>query len=223
MSSTPSAKGNAASHEEEVKRAAEIREWLEEKISELELEVSRLREMQIIVDNTLRRSSFIPATQLREEAAPEQKQTAKTAPSEAVAARVQKPVASKKEAPLAAKEEGGESRQLRRTSDGMPLANVSIDQSTITIVPTSGVKVAPTTPPFQSFFLNRILNGYQSKDAEAAKSGSLTQSQVISYDVEVSPDGLIARVVIRNYRDKARLNEILSTLTWAFTRMLEKK
>ncbi|MDG6922211.1 MAG: hypothetical protein JRN67_02835, partial [Nitrososphaerota archaeon] len=51
--------------EEEVKRAAELREWLEEKISELDSELARLRDMQTLVDSVLRRSSFIPAAELR--------------------------------------------------------------------------------------------------------------------------------------------------------------
>jgi len=29
-------------------------------------------------------------------------------------------------------------------------------------------------------------------------------------------------VIVENYREKARLNEILSTFAWTFSRMLEK-
>ncbi len=52
-------------NEEEVKKAAEMREWLEEKIAETESELTRLKDMQSMVDSILRRTSFVPATELR--------------------------------------------------------------------------------------------------------------------------------------------------------------
>ena len=52
-------------NEEEVKRAAELREWLEARMLELENELGRLKDMQHVVDSVLRKSSFVPAAELK--------------------------------------------------------------------------------------------------------------------------------------------------------------
>ncbi len=200
--------------EEEVKRAAEIREWLGEKIAELEIELGRLKDMQALVDSVLRKSSFVPATELRTSAAP-----AAVRPAQA---EKESSHQSKSAAQSPPPETSEESRQLRRSKDGMLLANAFITRERVVVVPTSEVKVSQTTPPFQTFFVNRILKGYEAKDKELSQSGKLKNAEVLTYAVEES-EGYISKVTVSNYRDKARLNEILSTINWALTRMLEKK
>ena len=54
-----------SSNEEDVKRAAELREWLESRILDLESELGRLKDMQLIVDSVLRKNSFVPAAELK--------------------------------------------------------------------------------------------------------------------------------------------------------------
>lgn len=183
-------------NEEEVKRAAELREWLETRIGELESELDRLRSMQQIVDSELRRGSFVPATELKI--------------SEPTTANAEKGMTQEV------------SRELRRTNDGLLIATAFITTDKLVVIPTSEVKIAQSTPPFQTFFINRILKGYESKDQELVSMGKLAKTGVLSYEIE-EREGLINKIIIANYRDKARLNEILSTVNWAFTRMLEKK
>jgi hypothetical protein len=43
----------------------------------------------------------------------------------------------------------------------------------------------------------------------------------LRFDVEES-NGAIGKLIVENYGEKARLNEILSTVSWTFSRMLEK-
>jgi hypothetical protein len=90
------------------------------------------------------------------------------------------------------------------------------------VVPSSDVKVSQNVPPFQTFFVNRILKGFESKDQELVAAGKLKLSDALSFAVE-EKDGVISKVTVKNYRDSSRLNEILSTINWALTRMLEKK
>lgn len=193
--------------EEEVKRAAEIKEWLETRISELETELSRLRNMELLVDSALRRTSFVPAAELRKFQGSREIARAEEAPkvgSESMVTATEVP------------------RQLRRTKDGLLIANAFVSQQKITIVPASEVRVSQTVPPFQTFFVNRILKGYETKDQELVASGKLSANEALTYQIE-EVDGSISKVVISNYRDKSRLNEILSTINWAFMRMMEKK
>lgn len=188
-------------NEDDVKKAAELKEWLEAKIQETELELSKLKEMMKLIDGSLRRSSFIPAIELRKSVGKIEgggsKQNGNREESESI-------------------------KELRRIKDGAILAKATIDPDKVVITPEQSLNLSTKTAPFESFFVSRILLGFQSKDQEQSKSGGLSAGQVLQYNVEES-DGKLQSVTIRNYRDRARLNEILSTITWAFTRMLEKK
>ncbi|MDA4130657.1 MAG: hypothetical protein OK457_07790 [Thaumarchaeota archaeon] len=206
---------NDPPNEDEVKRAAEMREWVEERIGELEMELSRLRDMQTIVDSILRRTSFVPATELR---APASRNSETNRSQEG--SSTESGAKSQLQAPVPKPAE--EARQLRRSKDGMLIATAFVTNSKIVVVPSSDVKLPQTIPPFQTFFVNRILKGYEAKDQELASAGKLSSSEAMKFTIEEA-EGNISKVTVDNYRDKARLNEILSTVNWAFIRMLEKK
>jgi hypothetical protein len=194
--------------EEEVKRAADLREWLVDRIQEVEMELERLRNMQHVVDSVLRKTSFVAAAELK---------PTELKPS-AVAA------GEKKSSTLPRQQQRNpeEPRQLRRSKDGLLIASAFVSPDMLVVVPSSDVKVSQTVPPFQTFFINRILKGYEAKDQELVSSGKMNASDALSYQVE-EKDGIISKVTVKNYRDNSRLNEIISTINWALTRMLEKK
>lgn len=203
---------NDSPNEDEVKKAAEMREWLEERIAETENELSRLRDMQSMVDSILRRTSFVPATELRSD-------TGVT--SKSVTPEHGGSVRSELQAPLA-KNPSEETRELRRAKDGKVIATALVTPEKIIVTPAIDVKVSQTIPPFQNFFLNRIIKGYESKDQDLVSAGKLDPDQAMKFFLEES-EGSIARIRIENYREKGRLNEILNTVNWALTKMLEKK
>jgi IMP cyclohydrolase len=60
------------------------------------------------------------------------------------------------------------------------------------------------------------------KDENEVKAGKLRKDQVMSYKVD-EKDGKIEKIQVFNYKDKQRLNEIINTAIWTFTRMLEKQ
>ena len=80
------------------------------------------------------------------------------------------------------------------------------------------------TPPFKSFFINRILEGMKNKDIDKVKQGQLSEIDVISFNTiqKENNDNILKKIEIKNYRDKDRINEIFNTVAWVFTRMLEK-
>ena len=220
------------SHEEEVKRAADLREWLESKISEMESEITRLRDMLLVVDSVLRKSSFVPATELRnlqekvespkaDSSKMEERRSSGTVKGSAVIPEnVEKSIPRAN--PSSVESPDQQPRQLRRSKDGMLIANVFVSPEKIVMVPVEDVKLSQTTPPFQSFFVNRILKGFESKDQELVQAGSLDSEINLRYEIEES-DGHISKLTVINYREKNRLNEILNTASWAFSRMLEKQ
>lgn len=242
--------------EEDIRRAAEIREWLIKEISDRQEEVERLRTTLSIIDNLLKQGSFRAAANLgfAEAATPTQAGSDTTVAT--AAAQVQQQTHSTAAQPPAAKRQqqqqagaaatptlrattdngvssggGDDSRNikpLKRAKDDFLLANAEISQDTVVIVPVSGINLNVNTPPFKSFFLNRILEGMKNKDAEKVSQGTLRESDVLNYKVEEEDDdsggssGIIKRIVINKYREKDRLQEIFNTSAWVFTRMLEK-
>ena len=175
-----------AAPDQDTKRTAELKLWLEQRIAELEEELERLKETLSYVDSSLRASTFKQAIEMMSES---------------------------KEAP--------EVKELKRDKGGQVIATASVTPDAVAIEPNSGVVLKTSTPPFRSFLMGKILQGMKMKDEELVSSGKLAKGMELRFDFDEA-NGAIAKLVIENYRDKARLNEILSTVSWTFSRMLEK-
>ena len=184
--------------DEEIKRAASNKEWIEERIAELEGQIEKLRETLLVVDSILKRTSFRRAAEI--------------------------PPTAEETPPPPKKEIGqvSEVRQIRRGKGGPLVANVYVSSESVSIVPTTDAKLSASTPPIKTFFVNRILEGMKQKDKEIAEKGQISADSMVEYSVD-EKDGMIEKIVIKNYKDKQRLDEIINTATWAFSRMLEKK
>ncbi len=211
--------------EDDIRRAADIREWLVKQIADKQEEVERLRTTLTIIDSLLKQGSFKAAASLGSFAeagsaaatAQVQQQARQAAtPPAAAAARQQQAAAP------TLKTSYRDVRPLKRAKDEFLLANAEVSSGAVIIVPAPGVSLSVNTPPFRSFFLNRILEGMKGKDIEKAGQGALREQEALNYKVEEDNHGQIKRIVINNYRDKDRLQEIFNTSAWVFTRMLEK-
>lgn len=239
--------------EEDIRRAAEIREWLIKEISDKQEEVERLRTTLSIIDNLLKQGSFKAAANLgsgaatstpagsttaattaqvqqqtRQAAGPPQQQQQQQQQGAAAAPTLR---ATADNGVSSSGGDGGDNRNikpLKRAKDDFLLANAEISPDAVVIVPAPGINLNANTPPFKSFFLNRILEGMKNKDAEKVSQGALSESDALNYKVEEddsgggSSSGIIKRIVINRYREKDRLQEIFNTSAWVFTRMLEK-
>jgi hypothetical protein len=243
--------------EEDIRRAAEIREWLIKEISDRQEEVERLRTTLSIIDNLLKQGSFKAAANLGFAAAATTPTPAGPTTSTTTTAQIQQQTRQtsvsppQEQSPAAKRQQqqagaaaptlrstadnditgsGDNNRNikpLKRAKDDFLLANAEISQDSVVIVPAPGVNLNANTPPFKSFFLNRILEGMKNKDAEKVSQGTLSESDSINYKVVEEEDsggssGIIKRIVINKYREKDRLQEIFNTSAWVFTRMLEK-
>ncbi|MDW0121062.1 MAG: hypothetical protein QOK81_00410 [Nitrososphaeraceae archaeon] len=232
--------------EEDIRRAAEIREWLIKEISDKQEEVERLRTTLSIIDNLLKQGSFKAAANLDFGAATSTPAGSTTA---ATTAQVQQQTRQAAGPPQQQQQQqqgaaaaptlratadngvssggdGGDNRNikpLKRAKDDFLLANAEISPDAVVIVPAPGINLNANTPPFKSFFLNRILEGMKNKDAEKVSQGALSESDALNYKIEEDESGgIIKRIVINKYREKDRLQEIFNTSAWVFTRMLEK-
>jgi len=193
--------------DEQLKRAADLKLWLESRIAELQEEMEKLKEAQAMVDALLRASSFRPA-------------------SEVLAAS---PVARAKEAPRTISvaepaEAGGqipEIRELRRDKGGETIAIAQITADRVVVEPVAEVTLKAETPPFKSFLVGKILTNMKTKDEELASKGKLERGKELRFVVN-EKGGRISSLTIENYRENERLTEILNTVGWTFSRMLEK-
>ena len=95
------------------------------------------------------------------------------------------------------------------------------------IVYDKGVLIKPLidlpidSPPFRSFFLAKILNGYRRKDDELVTAGSIMEEEAFDYEID-EEGGLVREIRVYNYRERRRLDELRSALRWTLNRVLER-
>jgi len=196
-----SAHGEEASAEE-VRRLAETKAKIEKRIRRLEDEIEHLRSVLDVVNSTLAEKSF-----RRAEITPKPEVTKPPPPTIEVTAAPPK-VEYKQVVPL-------------KTATGTILAQMQIGDDSIRVTPAEGVTLNVTTPPFQAFLVSRILEPMQAKDKEAVGTGEIPPEKAFSFNV-VQDDDIVREIVISNYRDPRRLQEIKTSLRWTFEKMYEK-
>ena len=109
---------------------------------------------------------------------------------------------------------------ITKTSDGSIIANAYVTPEQLSIVLEDGVGLETETPPFKSFFIERIIGEMKKKDKAEAESGRLQRESVI--DCIINKNGSkIREIIIKNYRQKERINEIINTASWSFSKMID--
>jgi hypothetical protein len=238
--------------DDDIRHAAELREWLMKQISEKQDQVDRMSTILTLIDSLLKQSSFKPASSIASSSSSSpssigltsqmsQKttnnpdamsglsgdQNNRISGNNSPAAMTETTASSASQRPQRpdVSEEREDDRQvkpLKRLKDDFLIANAEILQNSVELIPAKGIALNTNTPPFRSFFLNRILEGMKTKDAEKVSQNQIDESTSLDYTIEEDENGIIKRILINNYRDKDRLNEIFNTSTWVFTRMIEK-
>lgn len=245
--------------EDDIKHAAEAREWLMKQISDKQEQVDRLNTILDLIDSLLKQSSFKPASsitntsrssssssagftsQMSQKPTVSPQMMSHTSGNQSVGVTDSNPSSSSSSSSTVrettaspetqehklsdSSKDGDEYRQvkpLKRLKDDFLMANAEISRDSLELIPAKGIALNVNTPPFRSFFLNRILEGMKTKDAEKISQNQIDESASINYNVDEDENGIIKRIIINNYRDKERLNEIFNTSTWVFTRMIEK-
>jgi hypothetical protein len=217
--------------EDDIRRAAEVREWLVKEVTNKKEELDKLRNTLLIVDSLLKKTSFISALNLESPASNmKNKSTQQYRPvheEEEEDTTQQKPkINSVRRSPSDEYRkddtQGVEIRPLKRAKDNLLISNAEYTPTYVRIALVDDINLNINTPPFKTFFLNRILDGMKMKDREKVQKGELIETEIIDYKVDNDENGKINSVMISNYGESERLNEIFNTATWVFTRMLEK-
>jgi len=214
--------------EDDIRRAAEVREWLMKEVTNKKEELDKLRETLLIVDSILKKVSFITAsnlessaTNLKEKIVPEfqlvnEKRITNTEHGSNPARKLTSTDNTRND------NQEMEIRPIKRAKDDLLISSAVYNSTYVTIQLSNDIILNINTPPFKSFFINRILEGMKTKDREKFQKGEINESQIIEYKVDTDEHGDIRSITVSNYRERERLNEIFNTATWVLTRMLEK-
>ena len=178
--------------EEQIKEIVSWREDLSKQIDKHVQAIEILEKRRMVLDSMLKESSFTKASSLGI--------TPKTSE--------EKPNIEKKSIPITS------------GNEGRVIANAYVSPDQVEIILENDTKITPDVPPFKSFFLDRIIGEMKRKDAADADNGKIQKDSIIEYVINKNGSD-IREIIIKNYKEKERVNEIINTAGWSLTRMLE--
>jgi hypothetical protein len=204
----------------DIRNLAELKKDLEERISRAERELNLLKLSLKVVNEALTAVSFQPASKLIEHPEPE---VPKAAPEQKVAVAPRIPAEPKPLKEVAAPYPAPVAEQPFpiKSKTGEDLGTMYIGKNYVRIVPRSDLVFSVRTPPFQSFFVDRVIGEMRRKDEMAADAGAKDPSSMIEYDIKLDGDN-IKEIALRNIDEDARVRELRSSIRWTLERMLEK-
>ncbi len=182
---------------EQVKEIAALKENLIEQIDKHQESIEMLEKNITVLDSFLKDSSFTKASQLE----------------------IKKEIDIKPE-PKKIEKQVENSIPIKRVNDGKIIANAYVTAEQLSIVLENEIEINADTPPFKSFFLDRIIGEMKKKDFQEAENGKIQKESIIDYIINKNGTD-IREIIIKNYRQKERVNELINTAGWSLTRMLE--
>ena len=183
--------------EEQMKDVVTLKENLIKQIDRHQKSIENLEKNLVILDLVLKESSFTKASQLR----------------------------TTKKDEIQNKVNDGEKRiensiPIKRGNDGKMIAKAYVTAEQVSIVLDDEIEINVDTPPFKSFFLDRIIGEMKKKDYVEVDNGKIQKESIIDYIINKNGTD-IREIIIKNYRQKERVNELINTAGWSLTRMLE--
>jgi hypothetical protein len=190
------------STESDIRKFLKMRADLEDRVEQLQTEIDDLKVAMSEIDKAIVNQGFRqPSSGFQAMKLPEAKPESK--PQEM---KAPEPVTD------------GSSIQAK---DGTNLGKVQLTDDTIIFTPRVELNFTISTPPFQSFLLDRVLANMKTTDEARAATGEITPEQVLSFSVEAEGE-VIKLLTIRNYGGERRLREIQSSLRWSLDKMYDK-
>jgi hypothetical protein len=186
---------------EQIKKVAKLRANIEKKILELEAELDEQRTLLNLIDSTLVKQSFKRA---------EIQKPVPTKSSQKATAKPYKP------APVTPQRKG----TPLKTITGDVLAELLSENDGLHIVFPADKNFDINTPPFTSFFVERVLAKMHEKDKEDVNAGKLDPDKVLAFDIK--QDGNIMKEIVIKNIGSARVREIKSSVRWTLEKMFER-
>ena len=184
--------------DEQIRKMLELKETIIEKMSKCQDEIDFLQKNLDVLDVILKGSSFTKASALAKN----------------ITKQEEPDILDTHEDQLEIK------KQIIDSKDGVVIANAFVTPDQVSIVLEDGIGLTPEIPPLKTFFIERIIGEMKKSDNAAVKDGKINQESVI--DCIINKNGsAIREIIIKNYRQKERVDEIINTATWSLTRMVE--
>ena len=178
--------------EDNIKDVLEVKDRLTSEIQKHKEEIEILEKNLSLINNILKQQSFTKASSLKD--------------------TKQEPKESKQEP------KDDYSVPLKRNTDGSLIGNAHISPDQVLIILDNTLNLKEDMHPFKSFFLDRIIGEMRKKDMVDLEKGIIDEESMI--DCLVNKDGALLReIIIKNYRQKERVNEIINTATWSLSKI----
>ena len=181
---------------ETIKKIAKLRATLEKRVEAMEAELDEMKTLLSLIDTTLLKESFKRA-EISKPVQPPQKQETPPPPV----------VPQKRGVPL-------------KTVTGDLLAELYPEKDSMQIVLAKDKNFDINTPPFTSFFVERVLAKMEEKDKEDAKEGKLAPENILSFSMK--QDGNIIREITLHNLRRERSRELKSSIRWTLEKMYER-
>ena len=178
--------------EEQIREIASWREDLVKQIDKHAQAIEILEKRLLVLDSMLKESSFAKASSL---------ESTKKSSEEKI-------IIGKKSIPITS------------GNDGKIIAKAFVSPEQVEIILENDMEIAVDVPPFKSFFIDRIIGEMKRKDLLDADKGIIQKDSIIDYVINKNGSD-IREIIIKNYKEKERVNEIINTAGWSLTRMLE--
>jgi hypothetical protein len=182
--------------DDQVKEIVALRDNMMQQVDKHQEGIEMLEKNIVILDGFLKDSSFVKASKIKISDEPE----------------IEKNVVVPKTV--------DDSIPIKRGNDGKIIANAYVTPDQVSIILEEQVLINADTPPFKSFFLDRIIGEMKKKDFVEAENGKIQKESIIDYIINKNGTD-IREIIIKNYREKQRVTELINTAGWSLTRMLE--
>ena len=181
--------------EEQIRDMVKLKETIIEKLSKYEEEIGFLQKTLDILDVTLKNSSFTKASDLPKNNFVEKLDVTNLQETDQII-------------------------QIKKNKDGKIIANATVTPEQVSIVLEDNIGLTEEVAPLRSFFVERIIGGMKKSDDKLVENGEINEESVINCIINKNGTS-IREIIIKNYREKNRVDEIISTATWSLTRMIE--
>ena len=181
--------------EEQIRDIVKLKETIIEKLSKYEEEIGFLQKTLDILDVTLKNSSFTKASDLPKNNFVEKLDATNLQETDQII-------------------------QIKKNKDGKIIANATVTPEQVSIVLEDNIGLTEEVAPLRSFFVERIIGGMKKSDDKLVENGEINEESVINCIINKNGSS-IREIIIKNYREKNRVDEIISTATWSLTRMIE--
>lgn len=111
------------------------------------------------------------------------------------------------------------SEEVLKSREGRELAKLAVYEKGLVVEPL--VEVPSDSPPFLKFLVMKVLNGYRKADEKAVKYGDIKPGEALDF-AAFEEEGRVKKLIVWNWREKRRLEDIKGAVRWALARVLER-